>query len=393
MSNGSRHSLRRVWLAAVLCVVLTTGCDDAPQAQNGFPAPEVTVSEPIKRKIVEWDSYAGRFAAVDTVEIRARVSGYLDSVHFKDGQLVNQGDLLFVIDPRQYEAAHEQVQAELAQAQARFDLASLDLDRAGPLIDRGNISQENYDERAQLKREAAAAVQAAEARRKETQLNLDFTRVTAPVSGRVSRKMVTVGNLVNGGDFDPTLLTTIVSLDPIHFYFDADQKAYLKYVRLDREGKRPSSRTSQTPVYLALPDEKEFRHRGYMDFLDNQVDFSSGTMRGRAVFDNSDFVFIPGLFARIRMPGSGEYEALLLPEEVIGTDQSQKFVFVVDEEGSVIHRPVELGPVVDGLRVIRSGLSGEERVIVNGLQRARSGAKVTPLYIPLEPPKTTASMR
>ncbi len=387
------HSLIIRLGAVSLLSVMLSACDDTSNVEANLSPPTVTVSQPIKRAIVEWDEYTGRFAAVDSVEVRARVSGYLDSVHFDDGQMVETGDLLFVIDPRLFEIAREQADAELVQAQARLELAARDLERADPLIKRGTISQEFFDERAQEAREAAAAVEASEANVRRAMLNLEFTRVRSPVTGRVSRKFVTVGNLVSGGAGTSTILTTIVTLDPIHFYFDADEKAYLKYVRLALSGERPSARTTQTPVFLALPDEQEYVHRGYIDFLDNQIDFSSGTVRGRAIFDNSNQLFIPGLFGRIRLPGSGEYEALLLPDEVIGTDQSRRFVYVIDDQGIVDYRQVELGPLVDGLRVIRDGLHADDQVVTKGIQRIRAGVKVKSEREALDQTVHTASTR
>lgn len=384
--------ISRLGVASLLSIMLPA-CDDTSNVEANLAPPTVTVSQPIKRSIVEWDEYTGRFAAVDSVEVRARVSGYLDSIHFNDGQMVETGDLLFVIDPRLFEIAREQVDAELVQAQARLELAARDLERAEPLIKRGTISQEFFDERAQENREAAAAVEAAEANVRRAMLNLEFTRVRAPVSGRVSRKFVTTGNLVSGGADASTILTTIVTLDPIHFYFDADEKAYLKYVRLALSGERPSVRTTQTPVFLRLSDEREYLHGGYMDFIDNQINFSSGTVRSRAIFDNSDQLFIPGLFARIRLPGSGEYEALLLPDAVIGTDQSRRFVYVIDDQDVVAYRQVELGPLVDGLRVIRNGLHARDRVVTKGIQRIRAGVKVTAEREVLDEVVHTASTR
>ncbi len=371
--------------------VALSACDNSPNSNMQSTLPVVTVSQPIRRSISEWDEYSGRFAAVNSIEVRARVSGYLDSVHFEDGQFVKKGDLLFVIDPRPFQIAKDQAEAEFVQAEARLDLATGDLERAGRLIERGAISQEIFDKRVQVKRETGAAVAAAGARVRWANLNLEFTRVSAPVAGRASRRFVTVGNLVNGGTADSTLLTTIVTLDPIHFYFDTDETAYLKYVRLALSGERPSARTTHTPVYLALPDEDEYVHEGHIDFIDNQIDFSSGTVRTRAIFDNPDLIFIPGLFARIQLSGRGEYEALLLSDEVIGMDQSRNFVYVVDKEDTVIYRQVQLGPLADGLRVVRSGLNDGEWVVVKGIQRVRHGTKVNPQREPIDATVNTAS--
>ncbi|MDJ0949386.1 MAG: efflux RND transporter periplasmic adaptor subunit [Alphaproteobacteria bacterium] len=361
--------------AAILGLLLA-GCDDTPTAQATPAPPPVTVAQPVQKSIIEWDEYTGRFSAVESVNVRARVSGYLSSVHFREGEIVKKGDLLIVIDPRPFEIALGQAQAELLEAKAQLDLETRELERARPLLQRKTMSREVFDERLQSQIAAQAALQVAESRVQAAQLNLEYTEIRAPVTGRISNRMVTVGNLISGGSADATLLTTIVSLDPIHFYFDADERAYLKYVRLSKSGQRPSSRDTHNPVYLALADETEFAHRGHMDFVDNQVDFGTGTIRGRAIFQNSDLLFVPGLFARMRLQGSGEYQATLLPDRVIGTDQSRKFVYVVDKEGTVAARPVTLGPIIDGLRVIRTGLQPDDWVIINGIQRARTGGKV-----------------
>lgn len=382
-TTATRYQRAGIVTAALGLVLALAACDDAPTGGGAGGAPPVTVSQPIEREVTEWDEYTGRFAAVEYVEVRARVSGYVDGIHFKDGQVVIKNDLLFVIDPRPFRIAVEQAEAELAQAQSRLELAAREVERARPLVKRKNLSEQAFDERMQARREAEASVQAGRAAVDAAKLNLEFTEVKAPVTGRVSRHLVSVGNLVNGGTANSTLLTNIVSLDPIHFYFDVDENAFLKYVRLSRSGERPSSRDSANPVHLSLTDEDEFIHTGRMDFVDNQVDVSTGTMRGRAVFDNPDLVFTPGLFGRIRLLGRGNYAALMLPDEVIGTDQSRRFVYVVGGDDTVEYRQVRLGPIIDGLRVVHDGISAEDWVIVNGIQRARTGGKVTPERKPL----------
>jgi RND family efflux transporter MFP subunit len=234
------------------------------------------------------------------------------------------------------------------------------------------------DKAVQEQRAATAAVQAAQAALRRAQLDLEFTHITAPVSGRIGRHLVSIGNLVSGGEANSTPLTTIVSLDPIYFYFDADQRAYLKYVRLDLAGQRRSSREAANPVRLALADEKDFPHPGHMDFVDNQIDFGTGTIRGRAIFDNPDLIYTPGMFARIELLGEPEHDALLLPDDAIGTDQARRFVYVLGDGNVATAREVKLGPIIDGLRVIRAGLTASDKVIVNGLQRVRVGQPVTP---------------
>lgn len=363
-------------LAALLALA---GCDDpkpaAAGAGPGAAPPAVTVSAPVQRRLTEWDEYTGRFASAERVEIRPRVNGYLDTVHFEDGQIVKQGDLLFTIDPRPYDAAVAGAEATLAQARARVVFARGQVERAQELRRTDAIAGSTSDQRLQELQVAAAEALGAEAAAARARLDVEFTQVRAPVAGRVGRALVRPGNLVSG---DATLLTTVVSLDPIHFYFDADQNAYLRYQRLAREGLRPSSREEANPVQLALSDEQGWPHRGRMDFVDNEIDAGTGTIRARAVFPNPEGGFTPGLFGRLRLVGSAEYEATLLPQDAIGTEQGRRFVYVVDGEDLARQREVQLGPVVDGLRVIRSGVAAGDRVVVNGLQRVRPNQKVAP---------------
>jgi len=359
-------------------------CDDSKQSQA--PAgPAVTVSQPKQKEIVEWDEYTGRFGAVNAVEVRARVSGYLDKVAFKAGETVHKGDLLFVIDPRPFRIALDQAEAQLTQARTKAGFTKRDMERAEPLLAKGTISEQTHDQRAQAEQDALAALKVAEANVASAKLNLEFTEIRSPVTGRVSRELVSTGNLVTGGTTgSTTLLTTIVSLDPIYFYFDADEAEYLKYTRLAKSGERPSSREAGTPVELQLADESGWPHKGKMDFVDNQFDAATGTMRARAVFENSDLLLSPGLFARLRLAGSGLYNATLVPDEAIATDQTQRLVYVVGGDNKVTARPVKLGPVVDGLRVVREGITPDDWVVVKGLQRARPGIIVSPERKPIE---------
>jgi len=336
------------------------------------------VSQPITRELVEWDEYTGRLEAVESVDIRARVSGYLQSVHFTDGVVVKKGGLLFVIDPRPYQAELNRAKAALEQAMAQSERAQKDLARVRQLVQWRAVSQEEVDTRAAEQRQTEEAVKSARAAVEAEQLNVEFTQVKAPISGRISREFVTVGNLINGGSADSTLLTRIVSLDPIYCYFDVDERSYLKYSRLWQNGTHGASRTAKITVDLGLADETEFPHHGQLDFIDNRLDPNTGTMTGRAIFPNADQRLIPGLFARLRLPGSQQYEAILLPDEAIGTDQTQRFAFVVNEQNTVEYRKVELGPMIEGLRVIRNGIKPEEWVIVNGVQRVRTGSPVDP---------------
>jgi RND family efflux transporter MFP subunit len=347
----------------------------------------VKVVQPVAREITEWDEYTARLDAVDSVEVRPRVSGYLQSIHFQDGTIVKKGDLLFLIDPRPYEAALRRAEADLELAKSRLALARKNFARAADLLASHAISQEEADIRESNLRQAEASVGEAQAALDAATLDVEFTHVSAPVGGRVGRKLVTEGNLINGGvGTQGTLLTTIVSLDPIYAYFDADEGSLLKYDRLARLGQRRSSRDFKNPVHVALANEEGFPHPGVMDFVDNQLDRGTGTIVGRALLPNPDLSLIPGLFARLRLPGSGQYRAILLPDEAIGSDQSQKFVYVVDGESKAQYRTVKIGPLVDGLRVIREGVGPEDRVVVAGLQRVRPGLKVDAQEESIPPP-------
>jgi RND family efflux transporter MFP subunit len=349
------------------------------------PPPKVTVAKPIEREIVEWDEYTARLEAVDYVEVRARVGGYLNEVRFQEGATVAAGQVLFVIDPRPYEATLKRAEADVALAKARLELARKRHERSGSLVRARAMSQEEADTRAAEAHQAEAAVQAAVAAVEAARLNVEFTQVKAPITGRVSRKHITEGNLVNGGSGAAgTLLTTIVSLDPIHAYFDADERMYLKYVRLAQSGERPSSRDVRNPVRVALSDEDSFTHEGWMDFVDNRLDPSTGTIVGRAVIPNPDLLLSPGLFVRLRLPGSGSYRALLLPDEAVGIDQSERFVWVVDDQNHAQHRKVRTGPLHDGLRIVREGLEAGDRVVISGVQRLGSGVEVAAVEKPLD---------
>jgi RND family efflux transporter MFP subunit len=373
--------VNKIWqLPFVGLVFLLTACQPQ-QAAPPPPQPQVTVSQPLAREVTEWDEYTGRLEAVESVDVRARVSGYLQSIHFTDGATVKKGALLFVIDPRPYQAELDRAKAALEQAIARFERTQKDFARAQQLVRSRAISQEEVDTRSADQREAQEAVQAARAAVEAARLNVEFTQVRAPISGRISRHLVTEGNLINGGTGDSTLLTTIVSLDPIYGYFEVDERSYLKYTHLWRNGTngtRPASRNGKIPVYLGLANETGFPHQGHLDFIDNRLDPNTGTMTGRAIFPNPDLALVPGLFARTRLQGSSRYEALLIPDEAIGSDQTQRFVLVVNDQNTVEYRQVKPGPMIDGLRVIRNGLRPEEWVIVNGVQRVRPGAKVAP---------------
>jgi membrane fusion protein, multidrug efflux system len=369
--------IRVIVLGSVLLAAqLLAGCDSKPVAGQAPPPPPVTVARPLQKTVTEWDEYTGRFTALETVEVRARVSGFIDSIHFNEGQIVKQGDLLFVIDPRPYRLAVEQAKADVERAKARLEIASLDVQRGTPLARAQALTERELDTRRSTERDAAGQVASAEAAVKQAELNLEWTEVRAPIGGRISDRRVDAGNLITGGPTGATLLTLIVSIDPIHFIFDGSEADFLRYLRLAAAGGRPSSRDVQNPVSVRLADEAEYRHQGRMDFVDNVVNPRTGTIRGRAVFDNKDGFLTPGIFGRLRLFG-GEHEALMVPDGAIASDQASKIVFTVADDGTVGTKLIELGPMVDGLRVIRSGLAPTDRIVIDGLQRARPGQKVT----------------
>lgn len=356
-------------------VVLAASC--AQQQPPPPPKPKVIVSRPLDREVVEWDEYTARLEAVDFVEVRARVSGYLQSIHFRDGAIVQKGDLLFQIDPRPYQAILNRAEGEVAVAKARLELARTRLERARKLVGRDAISREEADTREAEARQAEAALESARAAVDAAKLDVEFTSIRAPITGRASRKLVTEGNLITGGaSSQGTLLTTIVSIDPIYVYFEADERAFLKYQRLAQTGERPSSRDVRNPVQIGLADEEGFPHEGYMDFVDNQLDPGTGTMIGRAILPNPYYTLTPGLFARLRLPGRARYRALLVPDEAVVSDQTRKLLYVVDDQGVVHDRVVTLGPLYEGLRVVQDGLRPDDRVVVSGVQRVRTGLEV-----------------
>ena len=344
------------------------------------PPPEVTVAEARAEALAEWDEYQGEFEAIDAVDIRPRVSGYLVRVAFTEGKEVRKGHVLFEIDPQPYQAALDERKADLARAQARLALTERDVERGERLVAAQAISQEEQDTRLTLASEARAAVEAAKAAVRAAELDLGYTRVRAPVDGRTGRAQVTEGNLVIGGSAgESTLLTTIVSLDPIYVYFEGDESAYLRYAHLDRTGERASSRTTANPVQIGLSDEEGFPHTGRMDFVDNRLDRETGTIRARAVVANRDRLFTPGMFARVRLLGTGVRRVTVIPEVAVSTDQDRKFVFVLNPDSTVAYRAITLGRQVDGQRrIIREGLKPGEYVVVNGFARIRPGARVKP---------------
>ena len=371
----------RIRLAAALAplalVLAACGQSQQPAAP---PPPTVTVAKAVQRAVTDLDEYVGRFVAIDLVEIRARVSGYLDQVHFRDGQMVKQGDLLFTIDKRPFENTLAQTRGTLAQAKANLAFTEADVERARQLVRERTISEQVFDQRTQAFRSAQASVQANEALVRQAQLDVEFTELRAPVAGRIGDRRVSPGNLVAGGSaMATTLLATIVSLDPIRFEFTMDEASYLRYERLSQSSKEVTGREGGVKVGLRLLDEKAYDRSGAMDFVDNVIDRSSGTIRGRAVFANPTGVLTPGMFGRIRVPGSPTYNALLLPDAAVGTEQVRKFVLVVGADNVANAKYVTLGGLTeDNLRIIKDGLSPDDRVVVNGLMRVRPGQKVTP---------------
>jgi RND family efflux transporter MFP subunit len=367
----------------VACAALS-GCRST-QAPPPPAPPSVVVSPPLAIRLTEWDEYTGRFEATDRVDVRARVDGYLDSIHFRDGAIVKPGDLLFVIDPRPYEAVIEGARADVVRAQTRLELATTDLTRGESLFAIRGISQEEFDHLAQAQKEAEAALIVARAAERAAALNVEFTRVRAPIGGRISQKFVSVGNLISGGQAGSTLLTTIVAVDPIQFFFDASESDYLKYNRMNATGERRTSRDTANPVRIRLLDEPSFTHVGKMDFVDNRVDSATGTIRGRALVANPDGFLTPGQFGRLQLLGSGEFEALLVPDSVILSDQSRRFVWALDKDDMPEQRVVEPGNLERGLRIVRAGLKRDDRIVINGMQRVRPGAKVAPTNGRIEP--------
>ena len=358
------------------------------QGGGGPPPPTVTVAKPVQRTVTDQDEYVGRFVPVDSVEIRARVSGYLDRIHFTDGQMVKQGDLLFSIDKRPLQNALEQAKSTLAQSRANLAFTESDLQRASQLVRDSTITQQAFDQRTQAKRVAEASVAAQEAAVAQATLDLEFADLRAPVTGRIGDRRVSPGNLVTGGTSgNTTMLATIVSIDPIRFEFTFDEASYLRYERASKSGKDVTGREGSVTVSLKLIDEPNFDHQGRMDFVDNAIDRSTGTIRGRAVFSNPNGVFTPGMFGRLRVPGSAPYNALLVPEVALGSDQARKFVYVIGPNNAAVQKYLTLGQAVGPLRVVKDGLTVEDRVVVNGMARVfRPGQPVTPQEEGAPPP-------
>ncbi|MCU6335638.1 efflux RND transporter periplasmic adaptor subunit [Enterobacter quasiroggenkampii] len=368
-------SLQKTWgnshlsaLGAMLLSVLLVGCDNSVAQNAAPPAPAVSAADVVVKSISQWDSFNGRIEAVESVQLRPRVSGYIDKVNYTDGQEVKKGEVLFTIDDRTYRAALEQAQANLARAKTQANLAQSEANRTDKLINTHLVSREEWEQRRSAAVQAQADIRAAQAAVDAAQLNLDFTKVTAPIDGRASRALITSGNLVTAGD-TASVLTTLVSQKTVYVYFDVDESTYLHYQNLARSGQGASSNHTALPVEIGLTGEEGYPHQGKVDFLDNQLTPSTGTIRMRALLDNSQRQFTPGLFARVRLPGSAEFKATLIDDKAVLTDQDRKYVYIVDKEGKAQRRDITPGRLADGLRIVRQGLNPGDKVIVEGLQK------------------------
>jgi RND family efflux transporter MFP subunit len=393
-NTNHRRNLAVIALLSIMLVTLAAcgkgGADGGAGAPGGAPpAPPVSVATVIQKEVSDGDEFSGRFEATDFVEVRPRVAGYLTKVHFQAGSLVKKGDLLFTIDPRPYEADAAKADADLKRAETSRELARAEVTRAEKLLAATAISQQEFDQRTATLKDQESAGKAARAALTSAKLNTEYAAIRAPISGRISRAEVTVGNLVTPGT---TMLTTIASQDPIHVYFDIDEQQLLKYESLRKTGADAVAEKSagKNLISLGLNNENNYPHQGRVDFIDNRLDARTGTIRGRAVFDNKDRLFTPGVFAKLKLASSGTYNAVLITDRAIGTDQSKKFVLVVDKENKANYREIKLGPLVDGLRVVKDGLKPGESIIVNGLQRVRPGIQVQPEKTAMLPVGTNA---
>jgi RND family efflux transporter MFP subunit len=373
-----------ITLMTPLAALILSACSRNEAAEPPATPPPVQAAKVISRPVTEFDEFTGRFEAVERVEVRPRVSGYVMATKFEQGHEVRKGDILYVIDPRPYQATLKHAQAELTRARTQLVLAKSESDRAEKLLSKHAISQEEFDARTSGNEQAAASLQAAEAAVESAALDLSFTEVRAPISGLVGRAEITAGNLVAAGQ---TLLTTVVSINPIYVSFDGDEQVYLKYVGLDLRGELKSSRNARNPVWAGLADEQGHPHEGVMVFLDNELDPATGTIHARGLFQNPDRRFTPGMFARVKLIGSGQYDALLINDSAIGTDQSVKFVLRVGADNKIEYTPVKLGPLIDGLRVVREGLKVNDVIVVKGLQQVRPGMPVTPQLVAMGEPR------
>ncbi len=376
----------------LLVLTSMTACkreSGAPGAGPQSSIPEVTAAKPIAKRLKDWDEFTGRLTSRERVDIHARVSGYVTEVSFKEGTEVKAGDLLFTIDPRPYQAIVERAEAMLAQARTTAELAGVEAKNATALRQGQAISAEESERRLKSAAGEQAGVRGAEAALRAAKLDLEFTQIRAPISGRISDARVTEGNLVSGGTQNATLLTTIVALDPIYCEIEADERSVLKYREMHKSGERVSAMFERIPAEMALINQEGWPHHGEVDFVDNQINPATGTIRARAVFPNADHLMAPGFFAKVRIPGSGEYDGLLIRDSAVGDDQGSSFVWVLDEKDKAVYRPIVLGPLLDGMRVVRSGLKAEDRVVVLGLMSVRNGVQVKPTMTDMQPAAPT----
>jgi len=378
-------------IAAILMPVLLAACARTAAQPADPPPPSVTVAAVLSRDVTEWDEVTGRLEAVNTVSVRPRVSGYVSNVRFTEGALVHRGDALLEIDPRPFQAEVDRLRAELNRAKATVRRATSEMDRAGRLASENAMSHEEQERRASFAEESTAQVASVEAALRAAELNLEFTRITAPIDGRVGRAIVTPGNLVSSGPGEATLLTTVVSLDPIYASFDADEQTYQQYAAGARRTAGASHRDAALPISLALASDRDFSLEGRLNFLDNQIDPATGTIRARAIFKNADGSLTPGQFVRMRLPRAGGQHGALIQDRAVGTDLDKRFVYVVTKDKKVEYRTVQLGPLVNGLRVVRAGVADGDLVIVNGLQRVRPGAVVDPHVVAMDAPPESAA--
>ncbi len=386
--SQDKAALRPTSLTAAAIAALSLAACGGSSEQQGFPPPDVSVAAVVKKSVTEWDEYSGHVEAIDSAEIRPRVTGHLRKINYTEGGMVKKGQLLFTIDDREYGAAADAVRADMSRAEARVALAKQELGRAESLITARAVSQGELDQRRMEAQQAEADLEAARAQLARAELNLGFTRVTAPFAGRAGAALVKPGNVVSPNE---TILTTVVSVDPVYVSFTGDERAYLRYQELARDGTRQSSRDARNPVLVGLSNEEGFPHQGEMDFVDNALDPTTGTIRARAVLPNPDGVFTPGLFARVRLLGASQKDALLIHEQAVLTDQDRRFVYIVGKGNAAERRDVKIGPHVEGLVVVESGLAPDDKVIVNGMRKIFfPGQPVNPRDVPMDQPDLPA---
>ncbi|WP_417551130.1 efflux RND transporter periplasmic adaptor subunit [Methylophaga sp.] len=390
--KSTRNTLGLFLLGSIAAIVLSAcGNPEAANQAEAPPAPEVSVAQVVSERITEWDEFTGRLQAPETVNLMPRVSGYIDKVHFTEGALVNKGDLLVQIDPKPFAAEVARLKAELQSAQSALALAESEYKRAEKLSVARAISAELLDTRLASKQQTAANVASVKAALHRAELDLSYTRITAPISGRVSYALITAGNYVNAGQ---SHLTSLVSTDKMYAYFDVDEQSYLKYLRLSENGKRADTRdATANPVYMALANDSDYQHMGNIDFVDNSVNQQTGTIRIRATFANNDNSLLPGLFARIKLVGSDSYQGILIDEKAIGTDLNNKYVLLVNAENQLEYRAVKLGEKVNGLRIVREGLSANDKIVVNGLQRVMPNIQIAPKQVDMATKEQLAGLR